>query len=247
MADEEKHETGGGKRGFIEKMQSAGSLLAGAVAAAYGVQKVSDLLKDEHLPKVVGTFKAFDSVRKVVKSQFGTGLFGFDIKDETNATRARSVLSKRPDGLHKCQIVDSWLSQLSKGDISKFNQMLAEQFVDMLTMYTILLEQASANKNGQTSGNSQVSAVASNTQEVIQFLVDMAKKSEEVMAQLDESAADVLEMYADMSDDKARTNALIAAHLKRPELHLADDDFGEEMLNRAKQFSNNAWAKVKHK
>lgn len=246
MADEVKPEkTVAKKRGFIERIQDVGT----GLATWYGVEKVTDLFKPEHRAKLTGTFKVFDSIRKVVKSQFGTGLFGFDIKDETNATRARSVLCKRQDGLRKCQVVNLWLAQLKSSDINKFNQVIAEEFVDALTMYTILLEQASTKMNGgeQKPDNNHAPAVNLTAEEVMKFLIDMAKKSEEVMAQLDESAADVLEMYADMSDDQARTNALIAAHLKRPELHLADDDFGEEMLNRAKRFSDNAWAKVKHR
>ena len=239
MVDGEKYiEDPRKKRGFVEKVQTVGAALAAAIASAYGVQKVTDLFKDEHLSKVKDAFKAFDSVRKVVKSQFGTGLFGFDIKDETNATRARSVLCKRQDGLGKCQVVNSWLAQLNKGDISKFNQMVAEQFVDMLTMYTILLEQVSADKSGQISpSNNQVPVSNLPAAEGIKFLIDMVKKSEEVMAQLDKSAADVLEMYADLPDDKARTDALIAAHLKRPELSIDDQEFIDEsqvMLEDAK-------------
>lgn len=249
--------TTGKKRGLIEALQTGASTwftvekISGLVGALTGVAQGTKAVID-----------GWKEIRGVVEEQFGTGFLGLGVKDETNTERAKRILQGRPDGLAKCMIIDNWLTTLTTHEINKFDRMIAEQFVDQLTLFTLLLQQAlpgqvptqkqeqqqggkktkkkKQQSSGQASGQSQKQAVS--PEQILQLIRQLAEQSNEVMLLIAKPAADELEKYANYPDDEARTKALIAAHLKRGPSGRVDfeDESDREFKGRARDFRERA-------
>jgi len=234
-------------RGLLELLQTAGLIVIGAREIG---QAGSGIRMPDALQGIFKTVSVAMSGFKQIKCQIGTGRFGWGLNDESNYLKVRAgLVQKQPDGQQSAQAIDKWVTSLSPSARSKLVRVISDEFADRLLIdisadLTPLqpTPQASSQQTGAQPATQQQAPQQRQTQMTRPITLDEIDKS---FLQAIEFAVGVLEQFALLPDDEARNRALEAAHLKRPELHLVEDEFGEEMLERAKQFSNSAWAKVK--